>query len=384
MAAALKDQFGPEVIETLAQRIAAVFPDFPRRAFVAQARRGFEALDLMARGRHLARVLRPHLPQDVSAALEVLRLSLGPKLASSEGNGMAPFFYLPHSAFVAEFGLEAFEPAMHLQYDLTQRFTAEFCLRPFLERYPERTLERLRLWARDQNVHVRRLVSEGTRPRLPWAPRLTHLEAHQQAVLGLLESLKDDPEEYVRRSVANHLNDLGKDQPELLRRIAARWLEGASPERRSLVRHALRSLVNHGDREALQLLGYGQAAQVEIDALDISPRRAQVGERVSVSLSLRNPRRTPQNLLVDLRVAFVKAKGETRPKVFKLRSLRLAAGQTALLQKSISLAQHTTRTHYAGRHELELLVNGTAMPLGHFLLIEAKSPSPREKVKAQP
>lgn len=373
MSAALKDQFGPEVIAMLAQRIFEVFPAFPQRAFVAKARQGFEPLNLMARGRHLALALRQHLPQDLPAALDILRLSLGPKLQSSAGNGMAPFFYLPHSAFVAEFGLDAFEPAMRLQYELTQRFTAEFCLRPFLARYPERTLERLRLWARDQSAHVRRLVSEGTRPLLPWAPRLTQLQAHQQAVLDLLEMLQDDPEEYVRRSVANHLNDLGKDQPELLRRIAARWLEGASAERQALVRHALRSLVKHGDREALQLLGYGRAAQVAIEAVDISPRRAQVGERVSVSLSLRNSRRTPQNLLVDLRVAFVKAKGETRPKVFKLRSLTLAPGATARLQKSISLAQHTTRTHYAGRHELELLVNGTARPLGHFVLTEAKA-----------
>ncbi|CAG0976643.1 putative protein YhaZ [Burkholderiales bacterium] len=382
MAAALKDQFGLEVIATLAQRIAAVFPDFPQRAFVAQARRGFESLDLMARGRHLARVLRQHLPQDPPAALEILRLSLGPKLKSSEGNGMAPFFYLPHSACVAEFGLDAYEPALRLQYDLTQRFTAEFCLRPFLEHYPERTLERLRLWARDQSAHVRRLVSESTRPRLPWAPRLTQLRVHQQAVLDLLEMLKDDPEDYVRRSVANHLNDLGKEHPALLRQLAARWLKGASPERIALVRHALRSLVKHGDREALQLLGYGPAAQVEIGALDISPRRAQVGEWVRVSLSLRNPRRTPQNLLIDLRVAFVKAKGEPRPKVFKLKRLTLAAGETATLQKSISLAQHTTRTHYAGRHEVELLVNGTALPLGHFLLTEAK-PRPRGR-KAEP
>lgn len=372
MAAALKDQFGTEVIEALAARLAAVFAAFPREAFIADARRGFEPLDLMARGRHLARVLRRHLPQDLPAALEILRLSLGPKLKSDVGNGMAPFFYLPHSAFVAEFGLEAFEPAMRLQYELTQRFTAEFCLRPFLETYPERTLERLRLWARDESAQVRRLVSEGTRPRLPWAPRLTRLQAHQQAVLDLLEMLKDDPEEYVRRSVANHLNDLGKDHPALLRQIAARWLEAASPERQALVRHALRSLVKQGDREALQLLGFGPAAKVEIEAVEISPRRARVGERVSVSLSLRNPRRTAQSLLIDLRVAFVKAKGDSRPKVFKLRRLNLAAGETARLQKSISLAQHTTRTHYAGRHEVELLVNGTVLPLGHFLLTEAK------------
>ena len=136
---------------------------------------------------------------------------------------MDVFIYLPHVFFVAKFGVGHFEASMRAQYELTQRFTAEYSIRGFLERYPERTLARLREWAGDANAHVRRLVSEGTRPRLPWAPRLRAFQDDPQPVLELLELLKDDPELYVRRSVANNLNDIGKDNPTALIDTCRHW-----------------------------------------------------------------------------------------------------------------------------------------------------------------
>jgi 3-methyladenine DNA glycosylase AlkC len=281
---------------------------------------------------------------------------------------MAPFLYLPHVLYVAQHGLDHFEQALDLQYELTRRFSAEYSIRAYLERHPEATLARLRVWAADPDVHVRRLVSEGTRPRLPWAPRLRSFQKDPQPVLDLLELLKDDPELYVRRSVANNLNDIGKDHPAVLFETCRRWSIDASEDRHWLIRHALRSAVKRGEPGALKVLGYSRAPKIRIDAVKITPRRAAIGQKVEFSFDLGSTARSRQDLLVDYRVFFVKAGGGTSPKVFKLSTIALAPGETVRLTGRLSLRQMTTRKHYPGKHAVEIIVNGTAIRLGEFVV----------------
>ncbi len=368
MATTLKSYFGRETVERIAAMIAAVHPGFPAAAFVADATRGLAARELLARGDHVAGALRRHLPQDYGEAVSVLVASLGPEIPEEglEGLGMAPFLYLPHVAFVRTWGLLDFDASMRAQHELTRRFTAEWSIRPFLEAEPARTLAVLRGWTEDPSPHVRRLVSEGTRPRLPWASRLRVFEKDPRPALALLERLKDDPSSYVRRSVANHLNDVGKDHPDLLVETCRRWLRGATPERRRLVAHALRSLVKKGHREALALLGHGERPRVAVRAARVEPSRARVGEAVSFCATLESRAREAQNLAVDLAVHFVKKNGDARPKVFKLRVLSLAPGGAVEVRKKISLAQMSTRRHHAGLHEVDLLVNGVRLPAARF------------------
>ena len=368
MAEPLKNHFGPDVPKAIACMIAAVHPDFPSQAFLRDALHGYAELGLMPRGRHIAGVLQRHLPTDYARAIAILVASCAqpnPRQAS----GLASFLFMPHSLFVAEFGLDDFEPSMQAQYQLTQRFTAEFSIRPFLMRHPQATLDRLAQWALDPNEHVRRLVSEGTRPRLPWAPRLPAFQADPRPVLALLEQLKDDPALYVRRSVANNLNDIGKDNPQTLMETARRWLKNATPEREWVVRHALRWAVKRGDPEALGVLGFGQAAEVEIRNARISPSRATMGGAVTISFEIHNLKKRAQDLLVDFHVHYVKSGGGTNAKVFKIKSLQLAPRETVRLQKTLSLVEMTTRKHYAGKHVVEALVNGQPMLLGSFELL---------------
>src|SRR5689334_19787712 len=273
MAEALKHFFDRSLITTLAGSLAAVFPALDRRRFVADACRGLDELELLARGAHIAEAMRRHLPQDYPTAARLLVASLGPELQPGAALGMAPFRYLPHVCFVARHGLEHFEPSMQLQLELTKRFSAEYSIRSFIQRYPEQTYERLTLWATHPSVHVRRLVSEGTRPRLPWASRLPEYQRDPAPVLGLLERLKDDPERYVQRSVANNLNDIGKDHPERLVEVCRAWSEGAGEGRRWIVKHALRSLVKRGYPGALSLLGVGARPRVAIRNLALAPAR---------------------------------------------------------------------------------------------------------------
>jgi len=366
MAEPLKNQFGVEVPEKIAGMISGVFSKFDSNAFIRDVLDGYEALDLTPRGWKIARTLRPFLPDDYAAAVEILLASLGPKLDKTDNFGMAPFLYLPHVFFVAEYGLEHFEVSMQAQYELTQRFSAEFSIRPFIERYPKATLERLRVWTKDSNAHVRRLVSEGTRPRLPWAGRLRDFQKDPNPVLELLELLKDDPELYVRRSVANNLNDIGKDHPSMLVDTARRWMKDATEERRWLVRHALRSAVKRADADALAVLGYGDAANISINNASITPASAVIGGNVAISFDVTNEDSQHRRILVDFRVHFVKSNGKTSPKVFKLKTVELAPEETVGMKKTISLAEMTTRKHYAGTHKVDILLNGSTRVLGTF------------------
>ena len=223
MADALKHFFDAQVVRSIARDITRVQPTFPERAFVKACLSGLDQLELLARAWQIADAMQRYLPEPFERAARVLLDSLGPELQKHGGHGLAPFRYLPHVFFVQRYGLDDFELAIEAQYELTKRLSAETSIRPYLERYPERTLARLRLWAADPNTHVRRLVSEGTRPRLPWAPRLRAFIADPAPVLELLELLKHDSERYVQRSVANNLNDIAKDHPDVVVATCQRW-----------------------------------------------------------------------------------------------------------------------------------------------------------------
>ena len=308
MAESLKTFFSPALVRRLAADLARVEPSFPSRTFIRAASAGLDQLELLDRGKHISRALAAYLPKDYPSAVDVLLRSLGPEYDTDEliGAGMAPFYYLPHVLFVAERGLDHFDLSMRAQYELTKRFSAESSIRPYIAKDPERTFTELRRWTKDANAHVRRLVSEGTRLRLPWASRVPWLDAHPERVIELLELLKDDPTTLVRRSVANNLNDLGKVHRELLTRTCATWLAGASAERRALVEHALRSAVKRGDADALRLLGYGNKPSISIEEIRFDPARVAIGKKVSMSFVLRSQSRTRQELLVDVAVHFVK------------------------------------------------------------------------------
>jgi 3-methyladenine DNA glycosylase AlkC len=379
MAASLKTFFSPALVRRLAGDICRAHAAFPERSFVRQACRGLDALELLDRGRHIAKALERCLPQDYPAAIKVLLDSLGPEHPSDEliGAGMAPFFYLPHTLFVAERGLDHFELSMQAQYELTKRFSAEASIRPYIAKDPERAFAVLHQWTTDRNAHVRRLVSEGTRLRLPWAARVPWLDANPERVLELLERLKDDPTTLVRRSVANNLNDLGKVRPGLLAQTCESWLKVASAERRTLIEHALRSAVKRGEPYALALLGYGGKAAVSLESVAFDPPRVAIGARVSLRFALRSTSERLQNLLVDVAIHFMKANGRVSPKVFKIGRVELAAGRRVGFKTDISLAIHTTRVPRPGTHHVDILVNGEAIVAGSFEVVAASRRVPK-------
>ena len=257
----LKDLLDKEAIECLAKNISTVYPKFNKKLFITDAHENIKPLGILDRGHHLSHILKKHLPDNYEKAVQIILESLTPPLDKTNDLGLGVFFYLPHVCFVANYGLDKkfndandpFDTSMKAQYELTKRFSSEFSMRPYLIKWPKRTITQLLKWTKDTDPHVRRLCSEGSRPRLPWAMRIPHLIEDPKPILPILEKLKDDSELYVRRSVANHLGDIAKDHPELVFKICEKWLKGASAERKWLIRHALRHPSKKGNKEALRI-----------------------------------------------------------------------------------------------------------------------------------
>ena len=255
----LKSMFDKAFLGLLAESFAAVHRPFNTRRFLKAAHTGLEELELSPRAAHIARAIVAELPSDPIELTSVIVESLGPELAKTNGNGLAPFFYLPHSHAISTAGLKHFDSGMQANYELTKRFSAEFSIRPFVVEYQSPALRLLKKWTKDSSPHVRRLVSEGTRPRLPWAMRLKAIQADPSLTLPLLEALKDDAEPYVQRSVANHLGDILKDHPEVAYETCERWIKEArrrstlakqSKSRLWIVRHAVRLPAKKGEKRA--------------------------------------------------------------------------------------------------------------------------------------
>ncbi len=257
----LKNLLGQEAAECLANNILLVYKDFNAKSFCQLALDDLDLLSIMQRSQQFAKVLHQHLPDNYQTAIDIILASLTAPLSKTEDNGLAVFFYLPHNSFVAMYGLDPsfnqgkdpFEISMNAQYELTKRFSSEFSIRSFLIHEQQRTLTRLLEWTSDTDPHVRRLCSEGTRPRLPWAVKIPSFIDDPSPTLTILEALKDDACLYVRRSVANHLGDIAKDHLSLVIDICQKWLVDASNDRRWLIRHALRHPAKKGDNNAIKL-----------------------------------------------------------------------------------------------------------------------------------
>ncbi|PIQ26948.1 DNA alkylation repair protein [bacterium (Candidatus Blackallbacteria) CG17_big_fil_post_rev_8_21_14_2_50_48_46] len=257
----LKNILGLDAVDCLAGNISYVYPAFPHAEFKKSALEGLESLEFMERGGHIASALQQYLPPKYEEAIQVILDSLPPPNIATERLGLAVLFYLPYSCFISKYGLEKeynggedpFEISMKAQYELTKRSTSEFSIRPFLINDQERTLSRLKEWVSDPDPHVRRLCSEGSRPRLPWAQRIPAFIEDPTPLLPILEALKNDESIYVRRSVANSLGDIAKAHPDWVFELCEKWLGDASKEVRWVIRHALRYPCKKGNKLALQL-----------------------------------------------------------------------------------------------------------------------------------
>ena len=346
-----KNLINAAAVQAAAQQFAAAVPGFDAARFAALAVDGLDALELKARAMHVCAALEATLPEDFDTAAECLQAAI------QQGEGLRGWVLWPVGEFIARHGQEQPALALALLHALTPRFTAEWAVRPFIERHPALALETLHRWASDPDEHVRRLASEGSRPRLPWGLQLKGLIADPSPTLPLLLRLQDDDSDYVRRSVANHLNDIAKDHPALVAEWIETHLPDAPPARQRLLRHAARTLVKAGDRRVLAAFGLGRKL-AGTATLALAPRRIVIGETVTLTVTLQSSSRRAQALVIDYAVHHVKAAGHSAPKVFKGWRIELAAGEARALVKRHAVKPITTRTYHPGRHVVDLRING--------------------------
>lgn len=357
---AFKNWINADVVKKMASHIHHHFSQFDKASFCKVSAQ-LPPLELKARVELISATLFDHLPNDYERALKILMLATTkPKAGQPALQG---FELWPLTTFIEKFGLDHPDQSLLALYELTQRFTAEFAIRPFILQNPKRTLKVLQKWADDPNHHVRRLVSEGSRPRLPWGLRLKFLIEDPAPTLPLLERLKYDEELYVRKSVANHLNDISKDHPDLVVKIAKQWLQKAPAKHQKkiqwIVRHSLRSLLKAGHTEALQLLGYHVPSKIEISKMKLSKKNLKMGETLEFSFNLASS--AEADLMIDYIIHHVKANGKHSAKVFKLSTKRVMPELAYEIRKKHAFKKITTRTYFSGKHFLEIMINGKIM-----------------------
>lgn len=363
--AALKEIFDRARMRRFAGDTKAIWPDFDAGRFEALATAGLDDLGIMQRMRLAAEAFAATLPSDYERALEILS-ALAPRI----GHGFAS---ITLCEFVIVRGLDDFDRSMDALKLFTRYGSAEFAIRHFLNRDLHRTLAVMREWSLGENEHVRRLASEGARPRLPWSFQLRPIVEDPSLTWPILEVLKADPSLYVRKSVANHLNDISKDHPAWLVERLAGWPQ-EDERTRWIVRQALRTLIKKGDRAALALVGAAEKVDAHVEGFAVTPARLVLGDRLTVAATVVSQAREAQQVVADYAVHYVKKNGAASRKVFKLRTFALEPGATQPLSISQTIRDFTTRTHNAGFHKVELMLNGQVVADGGFELATGAAP----------
>ncbi|WP_339433103.1 DNA alkylation repair protein [Pseudomonas sp. EA_65y_Pfl2_P78] len=359
-APALKEIFNAERLKHIATEMSAVYPAFKTKTFLKHANDGLADLSVMQRMARVSESLHTVLPLDYEDSLQVLR-ELAPRLNSGFVS-----MCLPH--YVASYGAHAFDTSMEALKYFTTFGSSEFAIRHFLRSDLERTLELMHDWTQSANHHVRRLASEGSRPRLPWSFRLETVQADPQLAAGILDRLKADESLYVRKSVANHLNDVTKEHPEWVLDVIEGW-SLANKHTAWIAKHALRSLIKQGNLRALTVIGAGAKPEVELLDVKIEPAVVRLGEAITLSFTVKSTVLEEQRLVIDYAIDYVKANGGVSAKVFKLKTLVLAGFESVVVGRRQVMKDFTTRKHFAGVHAVRVMVNGEVLATTAFNII---------------
>lgn len=357
----LKEQFySKKYYKSLAAALKSVYPPLDASGFYRSATRNLGELELKARMRRTTEVSRKYLPESYPESLRILY-----KYSDTLSDNTFSHIFL--SDFVAMYGREHYKLSMDALRDFTCYSSSELAVREFLELDFDRTIKAMYKWAKHDDYHVRRLACEGLRSRLPWAKKIRKLQQEPFHALPVLELLKKDPEKYVQKSVANHLNDVSKDHASWMMDVISAWDTG-DKHTGWIVKHACRTLIKQGDSRALSLFQVDKNADVKIRNFKLESRQISLGDSLSFSFMLKSASNKKQKLVIDYTILYVKKSGELKPKVFKLKELELVPGNDINIRKKHLFKDFTTRKHYNGKHGLALSINGKVMKQCRFNL----------------
>lgn len=354
-----KDWFNAARYTDIADQLAAAEPRFDRKLFLKITLDGIAERELMARLNQTSIAADAALPGSFADKLAVLR-----KIAAPEGNTFVGIWY---SDFVGQFGLKEPRKSLAALRYFTQFGSAEFAIRTFILRAPQTTLKEMIKWSKHSNEHVRRLASEGSRPRLPWGKRLGFLVGDPCPTRPILNNLCADDSLYVRKSVANHLNDISKDHPDYVLDVMSSWNQ-QNLHTAWISKHALRTLIKKAYPPALKFMGFGRTPKLSAINLALGAKTLRLGQRLSMSLEITSQSSRPQPLLIDYVVHYVKASGATSPKVFKWKEVTLGPKSSLTLTKQQLIRNFSTRRHYSGEHRIDVQINGRTLATTRFIL----------------
>lgn len=351
---AFKNIFNETVVKKISLEISKIHPDFNQKKF-QKLTADLPSLELKARVLLITKHLKTELPANYKDALPIL-------IKVMEGNKLKGFELWPFSEYISQFGLDHIDESMKAMYILTSRFTSEFAVRPFLIKNHVRVLKYFSKWATDKDPHVRRWVSEGSRPLLPWGQRIPIFVMDPTHTLLLLDKLRFDEELYVRKSVANHLNDISKNHPQVVIEVLRMWQKDVPAHHADkikwITRHALRTLIKKGHEGALKLMGVEGKADVKLSNFKLNKKKFRLNDEMNFSFELQSTSKTTQKLIIDYSIDFIKANGKSGRKVFKLKTQEIAPKEVITITKKHSLKLITTMKFYAGVHHLRVHVNG--------------------------
>ncbi len=346
--------------------IKKVKPDFKKAPFLKDIYAdNWEDKELKERMRHISIVLKKHLPDNFEESANLL-VRMVDHLKGEEGE--MSFEYMIFPDFIELYGMEDYDTSIKAFEAITEYASCEFAVRPFIIKYPKKMISQMKRWSKHPNAMVRRLSSEGCRPRLPWAMALPALKADPGPILPILERLKDDPSESVRRSVANNLNDISKDNPQLVIQLAKSWI-GKNKARDWVLKHACRSLLKAGNPEVMQLFGFGNTEHIRISKLKVSTPKVKVGEALDFSFLLQNASNSNAKIRLEYGIYFQKANGSLSRKVFKISERDYPANSEHKIERQQSFRVITTRKLHPGLHQVSVIANGKEFGKMDFQLI---------------
>ncbi len=359
MADALKDMFNKKFYEQLAIELNKVEKTFNADKFVKDVTKNIDQLSLNERLRNTSIVLKQYLPGEYKKSIEVL-FNVIPKFKGSYTSLLFP-------DFVGQYGHNDFKLSMKALHYFTQFGSSEFAIREFLKRDFPKTIKVMNTWAEDKNPHVRRLATEGSRPRLPWSFKLNEVITNPSVTSSILEKLRSDSELYVRKSVANHLNDISKDNTSYMLDLINSW-DKKNQHTAWIIKHASRTLIKKGNVESLDVFGFEKNVKLSIENLKLNRSKLNLGESLQFEFDVISQKSKSQKLVIDFKIFYRKKNGELSPKVFKLKELELKPKQLVSINKSHRFQDFTTRKHYSGKHIIEIMINGNVYSKKEFML----------------
>lgn len=366
MAEPLKNCYNDDFFTLLNRTIEAIFPDFdPEQFMTSVIDQEWELRELKDRMYHITSSLSEQLPDDPRKGIEFM-VQLSAQLQSKKPGPSFAFMFIPH--YLEQFGLKYPEISLSAMQEITQFTSCEFAIRPFILRNPDLVLHQMLQWTKHSHDHVRRLASEGCRPLLPWSIQLDFLRQNPEPILPILSQLKDDPSEFVRKSVANNLNDISKDHPGILIKLVKKW-KGNSERTDWILKHGSRTLLKKGNKEILQIFNLIYSKQLQINNFNINTPSVKIGNDLLFEFSVQNKSNEPALVRVEYAVYFLLSNGSHTKKVFKITEKEFPKKSTTRIKRKQSFRIITTRRYYPGLHHLAIIVNGKEMPAHSFQLV---------------